>query len=98
MNRVLVKSRILLPSNEIDKTRWSCIACDQYASQPEYWRKVESLVGKSPSTLRLMLPEAYLSESKTYIPKIHAAMNQYIRSDLLAPAVDGFVLVERENS
>ena len=98
MNRVLVKSRILLPSNEIDKTRWSCIACDQYASQPEYWRKVESLVGKSPSTLRLMLPEAYLSESKTYIPKIHAAMNQYIRSDLLAPAVDGFVLVERETS
>lgn len=98
MNRFLIKSRILLPSNEIDKTKWSCIACDQYAAQPEYWQKVDELVGKSPSALRLILPEAFLSEAKSRIPKIHATMNQYLRAGMLVPSVDGFVLVERETS
>ena len=69
MNSAIIKSRILLPSNEIDKTKWSVIACDQYAAQPDYWKKVESIVGSSPSTLRMTLPEIYLSESKSRSPK-----------------------------
>lgn len=98
MNSAIIKSRILLPSNEIDKTKWSVIACDQYAAQPDYWKKVESIVGSSPSTLRMTLPEIYLSESKSRSPKIHAAMNKYLNDGNLLPAVDGFILVERETS
>ena len=98
MNSAIIKSRILLPSNEIDKTKWSVIACDQYAAQPYYWKKVESIVGSSPSTLRMTLPEIYLSESKSRSPKIYAAMSKYLNDGNLLPAVDGFILVERETS
>jgi hypothetical protein len=37
-----------LPHEGIDLTRWAVIACDQFTSQPEYWRRVESYVGKHP--------------------------------------------------
>ena len=50
---------ILLPKTA-DPERWSVIACDQFTSDPDYWARVESFVGDAPSTLRLMLPEAWL--------------------------------------
>jgi len=49
---------ILLPKAGFEK--WSCIACDQYTSEPEYWSAVEELVGGAPSAYRLILPEIYL--------------------------------------
>ena len=45
-------------------TKWAVVACDQFTSQPEYWQAVEKTVGDAPSTLRLILPEAKLSESR----------------------------------
>ena len=48
---------IIFPSKDVDLTKWACVACDQYTSQPDYWNKVEEIVGDAPSTLRLMLPE-----------------------------------------
>jgi len=30
---------ILLPKEGIDMQKWSVVACDQYTSEPEYWRK-----------------------------------------------------------
>jgi len=53
---------ILLPK-DIDLKKWCVVACDQYTSQKAYWDEVEKIVGKSPSTLRIMLPEAYLEGS-----------------------------------
>ena len=44
---------ILLPVNQIDFHKWAVIACDQFTSQPEYWKDVENLVGSSPSTLKI---------------------------------------------
>lgn len=35
---------ILLPKEGFEK--WSVIACDQYTSEPEYWKKAEEIVGK----------------------------------------------------
>ncbi|HEX2953060.1 MAG TPA: hypothetical protein VHR47_03640, partial [Bacillota bacterium] len=32
---------ILLPSAGTDLTKWAVVACDQYTSQPEYWKKIE---------------------------------------------------------
>ena len=55
------RGNILLPKNT-DMTKWSVVACDQYTSEPEYWKEVESVVGSSPSTLNLILPELYLEE------------------------------------
>ena len=60
---------LMLPSFSKDAEamkKWACVACDQYTSEPEYWNAVEALVGDAPSTLNLMLPEIYLSQ--TVIP------------------------------
>ena len=51
---------VMLPEKEIDMKKWGVIACDQYTSQKEYWEKVSSLVGDSPSSLNLIFPECYL--------------------------------------
>ncbi|MBK7540790.1 MAG: DUF1015 domain-containing protein [Candidatus Competibacteraceae bacterium] len=89
---------ILLPRTGTDLTQWAVVACDQYTSQPDYWRQVENLVGEAPSTLRLMLPEVYLdaSDEAQRIAAIQEAMRSYLARDILAPQPLGFILVERE--
>ena len=47
---------ILIPKN-IDMSKWSVVACVQYTSEPDYWNEVKKIVGDSPSTLNLTLPE-----------------------------------------
>ena len=89
-------ARILLPAPSVPHETWACIACDQYTSEPEYWRKAYETAGSAPSALRLILPEVNLKQSEQLIPGIHAAMADYLREGLLVPAVDpGFVLCER---
>ena len=97
MYNALKTAEILLPREGIDLTKWAVVACDQFTAQPEYWREADALVGDAPSTLRLVLPEAWLGQSEARIPAIHAAMRRCLESGALVPAVkDGFVLVERE--
>lgn len=86
---------ILLPDfAKHDGTRWSCVACDQYTSEPAYWEAVEALVGEAPSTLRLILPEVYLDETDARKPRIRAAMEAYLQ-DVLVCHPDSMILVER---
>ncbi len=88
-------SSILLPDfHTTDGLRWSCVACDQYTSEPEYWASADNLVGGAPSTLRLILPEVYLAETETRKPKILNAMNQYLATTLIGHP-DAMILVER---
>lgn len=87
---------LLLPAPRVDPTAWACVACDQYTSQPEYWREAQALVGDRPSALKLILPETFLSEAETRVPAIHNTMREYLSQGLLVPGVkDGFILVER---
>ena len=89
-------ARILLPAPSVPRETWACIACDQYTSEPEYWRKAFETAGDAPSALRLILPEVYLKESAARIPVIHETMAQYLKDGLLASAVaPGFILCER---
>ncbi len=89
-------AEILLPEEKVAPETWACVACDQFTSEPEYWRKVAEIVGDQPSTLKLMLPECDLGESAERVPKIHAAMGRALAEGLLRPAVEnGFVLCER---
>ena len=69
---------ILLPKQGRDFTRWSVVACDQYTSQPEYWQSVEELVGETPSSLRLILPESKLEGPgvSDAIREVNAAMEK----------------------
>ena len=89
--------RILLPRAGSDLTRWSVVACDQFTSQPEYWEQVDDLVGSSPSTLRLIYPEAHLnnSDENGRLDAIRSSMDHYLEQGILEPLKEGFVLIER---
>ena len=97
MNSIgICPTKILLPRQDVHPTTWACVACDQYTSQPEYWEDVALQVGDAPSTLRLMLPECYLSKTEQRVPVINQTMQNYLQSGVLEQAVtDGYVLVER---
>ena len=91
---------ILLPRPGVDLLKWAVVACDQYTSQPEYWQQVERLVGDSPSTFHLVLPEVYLDSPRCekLIEKINHAMQEYLSSGILVEQKPGFVLVDRTTS
>ena len=55
-----VAADILLPAEGTPLDPWACIAVDQFTSQPEYWQRAEELAKDHPSTLHIVLPEAYL--------------------------------------
>ena len=59
---IFMPANILLPKNT-DFSKWSVVACDQYSSEPEYWAKAADIAGDCPSTLNIIYPEAYLSET-----------------------------------
>ncbi len=90
------KANILIPRN-VDMTKWSVVACDQYTSEPEYWQDVEKIVGDSPSTLRITLPEIYLEEPDVAdrIKKINATMQEYLDNDLFTEYKDTMIYLER---
>lgn len=74
---------ILLPDFKcVDGTKWAVVACDQYTSEPAYWENAAKIVGDSPSTLRLILPEVYLSETEQRTADINREMAR-IQSELV---------------
>lgn len=87
---------ILLPVKGIDLAKWAVIACDQFTSQPEYWQQVADLVGESPSTLHMILPEVWLEDEglDERIQHTQDAMRAYL-SEGIFKAFKGLVLVER---
>lgn len=87
---------ILLPENA-DYTKWSVVACDQYSSEPSYWKTAEEIVGDSPSTLKIIYPEAYLNEpdGDGRIKRINATMQEYIDGGVFREYPDSLIYVER---
>ena len=85
-----------LPREGIDLTRWSVIACDQFTSQPEYWEQVKTIVGDTPSTYQLILPEVYLGkpEEAERLENINQNMRQYLAQGILQPH-EGMIYIER---
>ena len=96
MKNYLYPAKILLPKSDFQK--WAVIACDQYTSDPEYWRDVESIVGDSPSTLNLVLPEIYLTETEQRIKSINKNMAEYLVGDKFNEIDNAMIYVERELS
>lgn len=94
----MLPADILLPAREeIEKGAWAVIACDQFTSQLDYWRSAETFVGDRPSTLSLMLPEAYLDETAARLPVIHENMRRAL-DGLLVCHKDAMIAVERTQS
>jgi len=92
----IMTPQIYLPRPDIDLKKWAVIACDQFTSQPEYWKQVEDLVGNAPSTYHLILPEVFLGkpEEQKRLQTINANMQRYLDESILQP-FDGMVYIER---
>ena len=88
---------ILIPKKDIDMTKWSVVACDQYTSEPDYWQEVETIVGDSPSTLNLTLPEVYLESNDVdeRIANINSNMQDMLAKDLFLEYKDSMFYIER---
>ena len=85
---------ILLPEGDLQ--RWAVIACDQFTSQPEYWRKVEENTAGIPSSYHLILPESELNhDCGERIDGIHRMMRQYLEEKVFLEYPDCYVYTER---
>lgn len=88
------KADILIPQN-VDLTKWSVVACDQYTSEPEYWHEVENFVGDAPSTLNITFPEVYLAEGDARIQNINSTMHKYLRDSIFKKYPQSLIYIER---
>ncbi len=95
-NPVFRVPRTCLPRAGVDLSRWAVVACDQYTSEPDYWRTVAQFVGQAPSTLHLTFPEVFLgnADAPDRIARIQAAMRDYLAQGLLQER-EGAIYVER---
>ncbi len=99
MKQLFYPANIYLPDLEGERgTKWACVACDQYTSEREYWRSARAYVDGTPSTLDLMLPEAYLDMEAEAIPKINARMREYLDNGTLKCHENTMIYLERVQS
>ena len=91
---------ILIPKSNIDMSKWSVVACDQYTSEPEYWESVYNTVRDAASTLKLILPEIFLEDENvdTRIEEIHDTMNSYLKNNIFDEYKDSMIYVQRLQS
>lgn len=89
-------ANILLPQGN-DLQNWSVVACDQFSSDPDYWDHIYERVKDKPSTLHLILPEAWLNSEKEKVhkEKIRQTMQNYLSSNLLREYPNSYIYVER---
>ena len=104
MNKTFAKlgfypADILLPTDS-DMTKWAVVACDQFTSEPAYWKAVEKLVGDAPSTLRLILPEAKLKDPdvEDHISEINNTMKKYMDEGMFRTLSQSLLYIERTQS
>lgn len=96
----IIFPEILIPEEKINKKKWGVVACDQFTSNEDYWEKTAKIVGGAPSTLHIIVPEAFLKNKDVDERIGHAkeTMSKYIEDGVLVRLPKGIVLVERETS
>ena len=89
---IVTSTDILLPRAE-DMGAWSVIACDQFTSEPDYWAAAEERAAEKPSTLSLMLPEAWLHTARAdgADGRIAGTMRRYLAEDVFQTVPDSFI-------
>ena len=97
MKDIFTPADILLPREGTDMTRWASLACDQFSARPAYWRDMSGYVADAPSTLRLMLPEAFLNEPDREAREeaMLRTMEEYLVGNVFREIRDSYVYVER---
>ncbi len=94
MKQPFLPADILLPKNGFEK--WAVIACDQYTSEPQYWKSAADYVGDAPSALNLVFPEVYLSDDNSKkISEINGNMKKYIEDGVFNEFKNTFIYIKR---
>ena len=92
---VFQAAELLIPRKNLLEN-WAVIACDQFTSQPEYWREVRAQVGSRPSTYHITFPEAELGGDRAArIASINDHMRRYLEEDIFRSFPEACVYVER---
>lgn len=93
---VFKRTDILLPQN-VEMERWAVIACDQFTSDKEYWKRVHHAGEGVPSTIHMILPEAELgiTDEASAVAAINATMEQYLKDNIFRVYPDAYIYVER---
>ena len=91
---------IFLPACGLDLYRWAVIACDQHTAETGYWQETAAIVGRSSSSLHLILPELYLEHPaglpvSRRIGAINQTMCRYLQDGVLRALEPGCMLVDR---
>ncbi len=96
MKSVFTPANILLPKENFEA--WSVIACDQFSSEKAYWDRVSEKVSDQPSTLHMVVPEAYLGTLSMEEASVsrNAKMDEYLKNDVFSLVENAFIYVERE--
>lgn len=95
--RVFLPADILIPRDK-NMGEWSVIACDQFSSEPEYWNRVGERCANEPSTLHMVVPEAYLEsiELSKVAQERNTVMDKYLADGIFETVEDSYIYVERE--
>lgn len=94
MKQPFLPADILLPKGGFEK--WAVIACDQYTSEPQYWKSAADYVGDAPSALNLVFPEVYLSDDNSKkISEINGNMKKYIEDGVFNEFKNTFIYIKR---
>ena len=88
---------ILLPK-EMNLKQWAVVACDQFTQDKNYWTKVKETAAGAPSTLEMILPEAFLEDGNLNekIDGINRNMSAYLDNGIFAEPHLGFMYIERD--
>jgi hypothetical protein len=87
---------ILIPQPGTDLKKWAVVACDQFTQDRSFWEALKAEIGTAPSTLNLILPEAYLRDNReARIADIRRFMRAFLDEDIFAPPRRGCVYLER---
>ena len=92
---VFQAAELLIPRRELLEN-WAVIACDQFTSQPDYWREVREQVMEKPSAYHIVFPEAELCGKRdARIASINETMHRYLDEDVFESYPDAYVFVKR---
>ncbi len=96
MNKTAIACDILIPKKNVDLLAYSCVACDQFTGDREYWGKVEETSKNAVSTYNITFPEIYLSKDNSEkIESINKKMDEYLACDVFDEYKDSVIYIER---
>ena len=97
MQRKLFRPADILFPTGCEMEAWSVVACDQFSSNPAYWDEVARMTEGKPSTVHMILPEAYLEcvDQAKVSREINETMAKYLADGIFRKLENSYVYVER---